>query len=96
MLIQLVLLLLLVLHVLTVAQVVLNPQMDLPLSLLSAYAPSTPTEMAPPAQTALLTLRHLVVVLVPVPQSLPKLLACVRPTSTVMPEPAHALLALTA
>ena len=71
-----------------------HPQ--LPLSLLSAYAPSTPTEMAPPAQTALITLRHLVVVLVPVPQSLPKLLACVRPTSTVMPEPAHALLALTA
>lgn len=65
----------------------------LPLSLLSAHAPPTPTEMVPPAQTALITLQDLLGVLVPV--SLPKLLACVRPTSTVMPEPAHALLVLT-
>ena len=69
---------------------------QLPLSLLSAHAPPTPTEMVPHAQTALLTLQDLLVVLVLVPVSLPKLLACVRPTSTVMPEPAHALLVLSA
>ena len=69
---------------------------QLPLSLLSAYAQRTPTEMVPPAQTALRTLQDLLVVLALVPVSLPKLLACVRPTSTVMPEPAHALLVLPA
>jgi len=70
---------------------------QLPLSLLSAYAAPTPTEMVPHAQTALLTLQHLLVVLVVlVPVSLNQIAACVRPTITVMPEPppAHALLVL--
>ena len=57
----------------------------LPLSLLSAHAPPTPTEMVPPAQTALITLQDPLVVLV-VLESLPKLLAIARPTSMEMPE----------
>jgi len=68
-------------------------QQQLLLSQLTANAPPTPTEMVPSVRTALRTQRHLLTML---PKSLHKLLAYVRPTTTVMPELVHALLVLTA
>jgi hypothetical protein len=54
------------LHALLAIMVVpfLSNHQQLPLSLLNAHAQSTPTEMVPCAQNALITLRQLVVVLV--------------------------------
>jgi hypothetical protein len=83
----------LALLVITVAPLLLK-LLTLPPSLLNAHAPKTPTEMVPNALTVQITLRQLVVALVIV--SLHKLLACVRPTSTAMPELAHAQFALMA
>jgi len=81
--------------VITVAPLLLKLLM-LPPSLLTAHAPKTPTEMVPHAQIAQITLRQMVVALALVIMSLHKLLAYVRPTSTAMPELAHALLVLLA